>query len=92
MDVDGTLDINGDTNKALVTWCMDKKAQGFSLVLWSAQGEAYAKRKAESHKVTDLFDYIISKPGYIVDDKGWHWIKFTKVINLKTIARLFHCV
>jgi hypothetical protein len=24
---------------------------------------------------------VLSKPGYIIDDLGWSWIKYTKVIR-----------
>ncbi len=53
------------------------------MILWSARGKAHAEQAAKISKLTDTFDTIISKPGYIVDDKGWSWIKYTKnVTNL----------
>ena len=68
-------------NENLVNWCKSKKLDGFELVLWSARGEKYSRLFAEKHFLTDIFDKIISKPGYIVDDKGWQWLKFTRVIS-----------
>ena len=49
-------------------------------VLWSSRGQDYAKMVAERMGITDMFDNIISKPDYILDDKGWQWIKYTRVI------------
>jgi hydroxymethylpyrimidine pyrophosphatase-like HAD family hydrolase len=81
VDVDGTLINKGNLNTSLVKWCKLRKSEGFSLMLWSARGERYARNVAEYHQVSDCFDLITSKPGYIVDDMGWSWIKFTKVIR-----------
>lgn len=81
VDVDGTLIVGGEVNKSLVEWCKDKKEQGFCMILWSARGEDHAKKAAKRSKTTDLFDYIHSKPGYIVDDKGWQWTKYTRIIK-----------
>ena len=36
---------------------------------------------AEQFGVADLFDDIVSKPGYVLDDLGWSWIKYTQVIR-----------
>lgn len=81
VDVDGTLHRGGIANMALIEWCRKKRAQGFDLMLWSARGEAHAKKAAGLFGVSDLFSTICSKPGYIVDDKGWSWIKFTRIVR-----------
>ena len=31
--------------------------------------------------ITDLFCAIIDKAGYILDDNGWNWIRFTRAIR-----------
>lgn len=82
IDVDGTLLIGGQANEALVDWIKAKKEEGFELTLWSARGRAYAKQVAQHLEVEQLFDSIISKPGAIVDDKGWSWVKWTKVLEI----------
>ena len=81
IDVDGTLQIGGEANARLIEWCRQRKADGFQLILWSARGEAHARRYAEAFAVADLFAVICSKPGYIVDDLGWGWIRHTRVIR-----------
>jgi predicted HAD superfamily phosphohydrolase YqeG len=81
VDVDGTLHINGNRNQKLIDWCKDRKAEGYRIMLWSARGEAHARRCAESFQIVELFDLICSKPGYIVDDQGWQWVKYTKIIK-----------
>lgn len=81
VDVDGTLHRSGIPNKEAIEWLRNQKKKGFKLILWSSRGEDYARRAAEKLEVIDIFDVIISKPGYILDDDGWRWIKFTCVVN-----------
>ena len=81
VDVDGTLSLSGVPNTKLIEWLRERRDEGFTLTLWSARGEAHARNAAELFGVTDLFAAIISKPGYIVDDKGWSWIRFTQVVT-----------
>lgn len=87
VDVDGTLFEGNVLNEYLVKWCREKKSQGFYLVLWSCRGAEYARQAASIANVIEVFDFIISKPGYIVDDNGWRWINFTTVIS-KEISRI----
>lgn len=82
VDVDKTLYCNGAINQPLVDFCRQKKADGFFVMLWSSRGEAHARRVAEEFHVTELFDLICSKPGYVVDDQGWGWTKYTRVIPI----------
>lgn len=84
VDVDGTLHINGIVNVRVVEFCKAQKEKGFVLTLWSARGKAYAQAAAEKLGVTHLFDDIVSKPGYVLDDQGWRWIKYTHVIRSLT--------
>ena len=81
IDVDGTLLIHGKLNKILADWIKDKHEEGFETVLWSARGRSHALNVARSFDIESYFDAIISKPGYIVDDLGWSWIKYTRVIT-----------
>ena len=81
VDVDGTLQVKGSPNLRLISWCEERKKEGFFLMLWSARGEAHARKHAEAFGVVDLFDLILSKPGYIVDDQGWGWVRYTKVVK-----------
>ena len=81
VDVDGTLHRNGVANQSLIEWCRKQKESGFKLMLWSSRGEDYARKAAELFGVVDLFHVICSKPGYVVDDQGWSWIKYTRVMT-----------
>ena len=81
VDVDGTLVVNGQTNERLVSWLVDRKAKGNPIMLWSARGKEYAEAAARQSGTHDLFDQIASKPMVIIDDRGWSWIKHTKVIS-----------
>lgn len=81
IDVDDTLQHRGNPNTRLIKWCKAKRDDGFVLILWSSRGENHARNVAKSFDITDLFSVICSKPGYIVDDQGWGWIKYTKAIK-----------
>jgi hypothetical protein len=35
----------------------------------------------ERFGLQDHFSAVIGKPGYIVDDMGWGWTKFTKIVT-----------
>ena len=82
VDVDGTLTHRGAKNVRLIAWLREQKAKGFKLLLWSAQGQAHAQRAADAYGIATLFDTITGKPGYIVDDKGWGWIRGTRVLRV----------
>jgi FMN phosphatase YigB (HAD superfamily) len=81
VDVDGTLHTHGSPNARVIAWCRRKKAEGYSMLLWSSRGQAHAEKAAELFGVADIFDHIISKPGFVLDDQGWNWIRFTRVIR-----------
>jgi phosphoglycolate phosphatase-like HAD superfamily hydrolase len=81
VDVDGTLHCDGRLNKSVVEFCREKKAAGFRMMLWSARGIEHAQKAADLFGVADLFDDIVGKPGYVLDDLGWSWIKYTRVIT-----------
>ncbi len=82
VDVDGTLIIEGELNRSLVDWCRAKQAEGYTLILWSMQGQEHAQEVVEEYwQLEGLFDYVISKPGTIVDDDGWQWTRYTEVIT-----------
>jgi hydroxymethylpyrimidine pyrophosphatase-like HAD family hydrolase len=81
VDVDGTIYVNGRANLKLIEWLRRQKSKGFKIMLWSARGEDHAKNAAKVFEIEDLFDIVCSKPGYIVDDMGWQWTKWTKRIR-----------
>lgn len=81
IDVDGTLVTDGRLNQSVAKLAKDKKDQGMDVILWSARGRAYAEAVAKKHGLEDCFTFIVSKPGFIVDDLGWGWIKYTRVIR-----------
>lgn len=85
VDVDQTLSLGGSVNEKLVAWLQIKKQEGFYLMLWSSRGEDHAKAKASEFGLLELFDLICSKPGYIVDDQGWGWTKYTRVVPMSSL-------
>ena len=81
IDVDNTLVINNKLTVSVVEFARLKKNEGFDVILWSAKGREHAEKQARRFHIEDCFTAIISKPGYIIDDLGWSWIKFTKWIR-----------
>ena len=84
VDFDGTLFGNGVINEKVVAFCREKKAAGFEMILWSARGRELCVKAVKEFGLEGIFDHVISKPGYILDDAGWTWIKFTRVIKSPT--------
>ena len=81
VDVDGTLERDGELNIDVVEYLKKKKAEGWTLMLWSSGGQIHAAGMAEQYGVEDLFDYIVSKPGLILDDRGWSWTRYCPVVE-----------
>lgn len=77
IDVDGTLFKNGAPDQKVVEFAKQKKANGFTVVVWSARGEKHAEDAVNISGLRPYVDGIASKPGYILDDKGWNWTRYT---------------
>jgi hydroxymethylpyrimidine pyrophosphatase-like HAD family hydrolase len=82
VDVDGTLLRHGELYKPVLDRVIKARQDGARTMLWSARGADYAKKVANLLNVTEHFDDIVSKPGFIIDDLGWGWIKYTRVLRL----------
>jgi hydroxymethylpyrimidine pyrophosphatase-like HAD family hydrolase len=80
VDVDKTLYHGGAANEPLIRWLRARKAEGFHLILWSARGQQHALEIANRLELVALFDTIVSKPGYVVDNEGWAWTRFTRIV------------
>lgn len=81
VDVDGTLILkNGETNQDLIDFLISK-ANTYELILWSMAGERHAREVADRLKITSLFSHILTKPGYMIDDDGKNWLRFTHLIS-----------
>lgn len=69
VDVDLTL---VDANRNLLAGALEAltklKDRGCHLFLWSTNGADYAKKLAELHRLSDLFEGFSAKPDIIVDD------------------------
>ncbi len=89
VDVDGTLMLaNGELNERLLKWIDAKLRKGFQFSLRSMRGAEHALNTATKFNVSNRFLNFLSKPGAIVDDHGWRWIKFSKAIPLSRICKL----
>jgi len=83
VDVDGTLVINGKANVELVEAIRTRHKNGFTITVWSARGEANSKRAVELCGIGDVVSHTISKPTFVVDDKGWGWIKHAPSLTVE---------
>ena len=80
-DVDNTLVVGGRLNKRLVQGLGERRPAGFQLNVWSARGEEVARAAVERAELEGKVNACLSKPGTLVDDAGWGWVRFTHVIN-----------
>lgn len=82
IDVDKTLiKRSGAVNSEIVNWARHQHQEGYQIIIWSSRGAENAQKAAELAKLTDIILIAMSKPGFVVDDKGWQWIKYTKVVS-----------
>ena len=69
VDVDLTL---VDANRNLLVGAVEAltklRDKGCHLFLWSTNGADYARKIADLHKLTDLFEGFSAKPDIIIDD------------------------
>jgi predicted HAD superfamily phosphohydrolase YqeG len=84
VDVDGTLVVNGALNKSVIDIIDKMRSDGFEIYLWSMAGRPHAISIAEHFGVAEMFDEIISKPGYMIDDDGFSWLRYVKKIMVPT--------
>jgi hypothetical protein len=69
VDVDLTLvDANKNVLAGAVEALKKLRDKGCHLFLWSTNGADYARKVAELHKLTDLFESYSAKPDIIIDD------------------------
>jgi predicted mannosyl-3-phosphoglycerate phosphatase (HAD superfamily) len=81
IDVDDTLIIASRPNHSLVEWAKARHRQGYEIVIWSSRGTDHARAAADVCDLAGIAAAVVSKPGYIVDDKGWAWTRYTKRIR-----------
>ncbi len=54
---------------------------GNQVIVWSSRGAINATRAVYLADIEDIVSFKLSKPGYIVDDKGWSWTKYTRQVK-----------
>lgn len=82
VDVDRTLFLGDKVNLPMVEWIKEKHSNGFEIIIWSSRGTEYASKATKMAGLTDIVLCSISKPGYIIDDQGWRWINYTKILRV----------
>jgi len=69
VDVDLTLvDADGRLLEGAREALAKLKDKGCHLFLWSSVGADYAKKVAQIHRLTDLFEAFAAKPDIVIDD------------------------
>jgi phosphoglycolate phosphatase-like HAD superfamily hydrolase len=69
VDVDLTLvDANGRLLEGAGEALAKLKGKGCHLFLWSSVGADYARKVADLHQLTDLFEGFTAKPDIVIDD------------------------
>ena len=81
-DLDGTLIIAGKMNINLLTRLRTMKDEGWILVLWSARGAEPCQQVVDEYGLMLLFDFVLSKPGALVDDKRWNWARYVPLLPI----------
>lgn len=84
IDVDNTLFVGGVLDEKVVNFAKAKHVEGFELIIWSSRGSEYAKGAMVEAGLSEIAR-AISKPGYVLDDDGWEWTRYTRVIPLDEI-------
>jgi len=79
VDVDGTLLIKDRINIKLVSYIKSKKREGYDINIWSMRGKKYAEKWMIRAGLKYDVTHCLSKPGMIIDDEGWNWIKNCRV-------------
>ena len=87
VDVDGTLIQAGGVAPAVVEWIRERAGEGFQVIVWSARGEQVAREAVDRAGIGELVAYAIAKPGVILDDQGWGWVRFTRAIDPAELER-----
>lgn len=80
VDVDDTLLRSGRIVGPVATAIEAAISQGTDVVIWSARGKSHAERAAQ---MAGLYGRVtcLCKPDAIIDDRGWGWVKWTRVLS-----------
>ncbi len=72
-------------NKYLLEELKDFHAMGHIIVVWSAGGEAWARKVVEAAEMSSYVTYVLSKPDFLFDDKkSTEWMPDAQDVNPRT--------
>lgn len=83
IDVDGVLLVRGQIDQRVVEHARLRISEGWDVYVWSSRGRAHAERAC---KMAGLDVPAISKPGYILDDKGWGWTRYACALPMSVLS------
>jgi phosphoglycolate phosphatase-like HAD superfamily hydrolase len=81
VDVDGTIHHAGIACNNVIAWCRRRKAEGHTLILWTARGESHAVEAVERFGLHGIFSHVIGKPTAVLDDKGLEWLRYVSIVR-----------
>lgn len=83
IDVDLTLvDLNCKVYPQAVKE-LPRLMQKYTLVAWSAGGKDYAERVLRDNHIIKYFDYVLSKPSFLIDDDLEHIFRSARKVNIE---------
>lgn len=87
VDVDNTLLRNGRIVEPVVLAIRAAIGQGADVVVWSARGKEHALRAATMAGINSMV-ICLAKPDAIIDDRGWAWVRYSRVLSADDVAEI----
>jgi hydroxymethylpyrimidine pyrophosphatase-like HAD family hydrolase len=87
VDCDNTLLRSGRIVEPVAAAIREALRRGTDVVIWSARGREHAETVA---RMAGVFDCVICvcKPDAIIDDVGWSWVRYARVLSAEDVAQL----
>ena len=87
VDCDNTLLRSGRIVEPVAAAIREALRRGTDVVIWSARGRGHAETVARMANLSDQV-VCVCKPDASIDDVGWTWIRFARVLNADDVQRL----
>ena len=91
VDVDDTLLRSGRIVGPVAAAIEAAMSQGTDVVVWSARGKAHAERAAQMAGLEGRVT-CVGKPDAIIDDRGWGWIRYARVLSADDLALIIAAI
>ena len=87
VDCDNTPLRSGRVVEPVAAAIREALRRGTDVVIWSARGRGHAETVA---RMAELSEQVMCacKPDAIIDDVGWSWVRYARVLSVDDVARL----